>query len=214
MLCIYFFLRTPDRESSDDGALFGPVVRIFYPEAPMVDDAWWPLAHQQSLIFGNWSVCQFSGLSWLNYQLSLRLSIKYLLLKVLLLTAYKCGGIPRISRTCDLETIAKYAEKRLEYLSKWRLKRVLKNWKEENVCTSRWLETIRTFCHCIGFRIWPALRRWTPSCKRHIRARFAPEFSSKWNALSSDYAWLLFSLLQKLQECPFSITIQVGWSFC
>lgn len=86
----------------------------------MVDDAWWPLAHQQSLIFGNWSVCQFSGLSWLNYQLSLRLSIKYLLLKVLLLTAYKCGGIPRISRTCDLETIAKYAEKRVEYLSKWR----------------------------------------------------------------------------------------------
>lgn len=86
----------------------------------MVDDAWWPLAHQQSLIFGNWSVCQFSGLSWLNYQLSLRLSIKYLLLKVLLLTAHKCGGIPRISRTCDLETIAKYAEKRMEYLSKWR----------------------------------------------------------------------------------------------
>ena len=43
-----------------------------------------------------------------------------MLLKVLLLTAYKCGGIPRISRTCDLETIAKYAEKRVEYLSKWR----------------------------------------------------------------------------------------------
>ena len=49
----------------------------FHSEAAMVDDALWPLVHQQWLNFASWSVCWFSELSWLKYQLSLSLSINF-----------------------------------------------------------------------------------------------------------------------------------------